>query len=345
MRCRASMIAVLGCLLLSLVYCGLSATQIQPSKDAYTRGKTALDRKSYTEAAKALLQAEAQAPGTTNALALRAKALIHLDQYEEAEHCLRDYLKLHPRSPDAIFLLGYVLFRRNQPRESLAVYTGAAALQRPAAEDFKIVGLDYVLLSDYPDAVRWLERSVAEGPNDAEAFYYLGRAYYVQNFFDKAIAAFEQALRLDPQHAKAQNNLGLALAGRNQPDAAEAAYRKAIQIGHERGKPSEQPYINLAELLSHSNHESEALRLLETAEQIAGKSDRSEEVRGRILLAQNRLGEAETAFRNAIARRPSNGALHYLLGRVLKREGKSDDAEKEFAQTKTLLGTHSSLPD
>ncbi|MFL6351228.1 MAG: tetratricopeptide repeat protein [Bryobacteraceae bacterium] len=339
------MIAILGCLLLSRGFSGVSATQPEHSEDAYTRGKAALDRKNYAEASRALLQAETEAPGTTNALALRAKALIHLDQYEDAEHCLRDYLKFHPRSSDATFLFGYVLFRRNHPRESLGMYTAAAALQRPTAEDFKIIGLDYVLLNDYSDAVRWLERSVAEGPNDAEAFYYLGRAYYVQNFFDKAIAAFENTLRLNPQYAKAQNNLGLALAGKNQPDLAEAAYRKAIQMGAESGKASAQPYINLAELLSRGNRQSEALLLLENAERIEGKSDRTEEVRGRILLAQNRLGEAEAAFRNAIARRPGNGALHYLLGRVLKREGKSDDAEKEFAQTKTLLGTHSSLPD
>jgi tetratricopeptide (TPR) repeat protein len=189
------MIAILGCLLFGRVFSGVSATQLQPSEDAYTRGKAPLDRKNYAEAANALSQAEAQAPGTTNALALQAKALIHLDQYEQAEHCLRDYPKLHPRSPDSIFLLGYVLFRRNHPRESLAMYTAAAALQRPTAEDFKIIGLDYVLLNDYSDAVRWLERSIAEGSNDAEAFYYLGRAYYVQNFFDNAVAAFEQALR------------------------------------------------------------------------------------------------------------------------------------------------------
>lgn len=336
------MIAILGCLLFSGA---LSATQLQDPNEAYIRGKAALDSKSYADAADALLQAEAKAPGTTNALALRAKALIHLTQYEQAEYCLREYLKKHPRSADATFLLGYVLFRRNQPRESLAIYTAAAALQRPAAEDFKTVGLDYVLLNDYSDAVRWLERSVAEAPNDAEGFYYLGRAYYVQNFFDKAIAAFEQALRLNPRYAKAQNNRGLALAGKNQPDLAEAAYRKAIQMGRESGKESEQPYINLAELLSQRNREIEALRLLETAEQIAGKSDRTEEVRGRILLSQNRLGEAEAAFRDAIARKPGSGPLHYLLGRVLKREGKSGDAEKEFAQTKALLGAHSSLPD
>jgi hypothetical protein len=64
----------------------------------------------------------------------------------------------------------------NKPRESLAMYTVAATLQRPTAEDFKIVALDYVLLSDYTDALQWLEQSVSEAPNEVETVY-LGRAY------------------------------------------------------------------------------------------------------------------------------------------------------------------------
>ena len=38
--------------------------------------------------------------------------------------------------------------------------TKAAALQSPTGDDLKIVALDYVLLNDYSDAVRWLEKAV-----------------------------------------------------------------------------------------------------------------------------------------------------------------------------------------
>jgi tetratricopeptide (TPR) repeat protein len=319
--------------------------QSPATEDFYNHGKTALEAKRYEEADEAFAQAEAHSPGTTNALALRAKALIHLDQFEQAQQCLDHYLKIHPDSADAKYLLAYILFRRNMPGESLGMYTAAAALQRPTAEDFKIVGLDYVLLNDNPDAIRWLERSVSEGPGDAEAVYYLGRAYYVQNNFDKAIAAFERALRLDPQYAKAENNLGLVFATKNEPGPAETAYRKAIAIGAASPQKSDQPYINLAELLSHTARQSEALSLLDQAESIGGKSDRAEELRGQILLSQNELKDAEAAFRAALSMKPDNGALHYLLGRVLKREGKVDDAEKEFAASKQLSGTHSSTPN
>jgi tetratricopeptide (TPR) repeat protein len=344
----ASVLAILRCAASFGLSCvasfSFSPTLAQPPDDFYTRGKAALEAKRYAEAEQAFAQAEARSPGATNALALRAKALIHLDRFDDADRCLKTYLESYQNSADAKYLLGYVLFRMDKARESLAMYTAAAALQRPTAEDFKIVGLDYVLLNDYTDAIRWLEQSVNEAPNNVETVYYLGRAYYVQNDFDKAIAAFERALKLDPQYAKAENNLGLALEAKNQSDLAEAAFRKAIQMGEVSGKRSEQPYVNLAELLSHGDRQAEATSLLDEAEHIAGKSDRTQQLRGQIFLAQNRLPEAEAAFRAAIALKPDDGSLHYLLGRALKREGKLDDAEKEFAQTKRLLGTREANP-
>ncbi|MBV9500219.1 MAG: tetratricopeptide repeat protein [Acidobacteriaceae bacterium] len=340
MRFFASLVAIAGCSLTT----PFTASQSLPPA-IYDQGRTALDRKNYAVAEQDFAQAEAAAPGTTNALALRAKALIHLDKFPEAEQCLKQYLHLHPESPDASYLLGYVQFRKNSAAESLQTYTAAARLQQPQASDLKIVGLDYVLLNDYQHAIRWLERSITEQPNDAEAVYYLGRAYYVQNSFDKAISCFERALQLDPKYLKAEDNLGLAHEGKNRLDLAEADYRKAIAIGTETAKPSEQPYLNLADLLSRSQRNSEALAKLDVADQISGKSERSEELRARIFFAEKRYPEAETALRAALLQKPENGALHFLLGRVLKQEGKATEAEREFARTRELLGTHSSVPN
>ncbi len=314
------------------------------SQNAYQRGEAALNAKRYSEAEQDLAEAELAAPGKTDALALRAKALINLERFSDAEHCLRQYLQAHSDSADASYLLAYVLFREDRARDSLAEYTAAARLQRPRADDFKIVGLDYVLLNDIPDAIKWLQRSVAENPKDAEAVYHLGRAFYVQNSFDKAIVCFERALQLDPNYVKSENNLGLAYEGKNRLDLAEAAYRKAIAMENQTGTRSDQPFLNLADLLSRSGHNAEALTLLENADGVGGKSQRSAELRGRIFFAENRFPEAEAELRAAIASQPQDGALHYLLGRVLKREGKAGDAEKEFAQTRALLGTHSSAP-
>jgi tetratricopeptide (TPR) repeat protein len=286
--------------------------------------------------------ARAQSPASAPTLS-QAKAAADAGRFTEAERLLRACLQATPKSGDAEYLLGYVLFRNNNPRESLAAFTRAAAIQRPAPSALKIVGLDYALLNDYPDAVHWLERSVVEDPRDAEAVYHLGRAYYVQNSFDKAIAAFDKALRLNPLYAKAQNNLGLALAAAGKVDAAESAYRRAIDTEAKAGNSTQEPYVNLAELLIREQRTPEAAQLLETAAPYRPKSERLDEVRGRAYLNLERLDDAEQAFRAALSDHPQNGSLHYQLGRVLKREGKADEAQKEFDRSQTLLGAHSSV--
>jgi tetratricopeptide (TPR) repeat protein len=309
----------------------------------YERGVNALNGREYAEAERDFAAAEERDPGATKALALRAKALIHLDRFAEAEQCLRTFLHSNPASADGTYLLAYVLFRRNEAAESLAMYTAATKLQPPQADDFKVVGLDYVLLNDYPDAVKWLERAVREDPSSAESLYYLGRAYYVENSFDRAIEAFQRALTIDPRLIKAEDNLGLAYEGKNQLQAAETAYRKAIDLSNDASKRDPGPFLNLADLLRRMGREDEALALLDAAEHIDGPSEKSEEIRGRILFSQNRLPEAEGQLRAALASNPQNGPLHYLLGRVLKQEGKAAQAEQEFAQTRKLLGTGSSV--
>ncbi len=336
---RTSVVPLCLCLLASV---RLGAGQ--SPEEAYKKGLEWFRQKRYAEAAEILLPACTPAPGWKDALVMRAKALIQTKRHAEAEQALREYLKYYDHDADAKFLLGYVLFRQNQPAASLAIYSAAAALQRPQPDDFKIVGLDYVLLNDYPEAMKWLERSVQENPKDAEAVYYLGRAYYNQNWFDKAISTFQQAIKLSPRFGKAHNNLGLALAAQNKLDLAEQSYRQAIRIGEEDGKESEQPYINLAELLIDHTRVPEALELLDAALKIDPSADKIQQLRGRALLIQDRLPEAEAAFRAALALKPDSGPLHYQLGRVLKRLGRNKEAMREFERSKSLMGTRSALP-
>ena len=82
-----------------------------------------------------------------------ARAALRSGRFELAEQTVRMYLAAHPASPEAQYLLGFILFRRDRPRESLAAFTRAAAIQKPSAAALKIVGLDYALLGDYPDAI------------------------------------------------------------------------------------------------------------------------------------------------------------------------------------------------
>ncbi len=57
---------------------------------------------------------------------VQARALLSAGKLGESEAALRAYLETHPASADAHFLLGYVLFRDQKAKESLAEFTAGA---------------------------------------------------------------------------------------------------------------------------------------------------------------------------------------------------------------------------
>jgi tetratricopeptide (TPR) repeat protein len=288
----------------------------------------------WAEAAAAFQKCD---PAATPALLYRGKALVNLAQFEEAAAALQSYRQTHPQSDDAAYLLAYIRFRQNHPKESLQLFTDAAGLKSPTADDLKVVALDYVLLGDYDDAARYLEKSVALDPENIEARYHLGRVRYQQNRFDLAIAAFQEVVRRDPGNVKAQYNLGLSLEAKNEVEAAIGAYREAIKLDANLTVHDEQPYTDLGVLLAKSGRTEEAIPLLVRASTIAPNSGKVCYQLAKTYFDLNRFEDARREAERAVTLEPGESADHYLLGRIYQRSGKSELAGQQFRLTEQLI--------
>ena len=329
-----------GFLLIVVLFLGglrdSAQTSSPQSGSAFDRGLAEFRAGHYSSAAVLFADAEAAAPGTTDALLYRAKSLVHLQDFAGAEGALRGYVPSHPDSSDALYMLGFVLNRQNRPAESLASYTKAAAITRPMADDLKIVGLDYALLDDYADAIKWLEKAVALDPTNQDAWYYLGRAYYTKSRLMEARKAFLTVLDRDPRDAKAENNLGLVFESSGQPDAAIEAYRKAIAWQEASPHRSEQPYVNLGNLLMEQDHAAEAVEPLEKAVAIAPDNAFCHLTLGVYYRKVGQLESARHELERATQLDPENAVAHYQLGRLYKDMHDMDrtQAELDRAQAK-----------
>jgi tetratricopeptide (TPR) repeat protein len=303
---------------------------------AFDRGMVAFRAGNYSSAAVLFADAETASPGATDALLYRAKSLVHLQDFAAAERALRGYLSSHPDSSDAQYMLGFVLNRQNRPAESLGFYTKAAAITQPTSDDLKIVGLDYVLLDDYADAIKWLEKAVAFDSINKEAWYYLGRAYYTKGRLGEARKAFLTVLDLDPHDAKAENNLGLIFESNGQPEAAIEAYRKAIAWQEQSPHPSEQPYVNLGNLLMEQDHAAEAVESLEKAVALAPDNAFCHLTLGAYYRKAGQLKLAVRELERATQLDPENAVAHYQLGRLYRDMHALDrtQAELDRAQAK-----------
>ena len=298
--------------------------------DNYSKGMAAYQAGDYSRAAELLLAADEDAPGRTNALLFAAKAYIRLSSFANAEKVLRQYLEDVPDSAESYYLLGYALHRENRPKESLETYTKAAALERPTSDDLKIVALDYVLLHDNADAIHWLQRAVEMDPKNKDAWYYLGRAYYTETRLPDARRAYEKVLEIDPNDAKAVNNVGLIYESEAKPDEALAAYRKAISLQEGKPRQSEQPYLNLGNLLITMEKPEEAVAPLEKATSLAPANAQCHLRLGTAYMRVGRMKEAQTELELAVKLDPEDASAHYQLARYYKQAHQLDAAKKEF---------------
>ena len=103
-------------------------------------------------------------------------------------------------------------------------------------------------------------------------------------------------LSLDPRDVRAENNLGLIYETDGQPAAAIEAYRQAVAWQEQNPHPSEQPYVNL----------------------------------GNLLMEQGQLTEALPPLEKAVALAPNNAFCHLTLGVAYRQSGKLEAAQREL---------------
>jgi tetratricopeptide (TPR) repeat protein len=321
-------ICVLLFVLCAVFFCAPARGGQEP--DLYKQAASAFQKQNFEKAAVLFEQSEATNPDRGDALLMAAKARVHLQQFDTAENELRKYLIDNPTSADAWYLLGFVLNRENKPIDSLDVYTRAAGLSAPTGDDLKIVALDYELLNDNPNAIRWLEVAVQKDPANKEAWYFLGRAYYTASRLPAARRAFDRVLELDPRDARAENNIGLILESGGKTEEALATYRNAIAWQKESSPSSEQPYLNLGSLLITMERTREAVAPLQKAVALAPNDAQCHLRLGTAYLHLGELNEAERELREAVRLAPDNAAAHYQLGRCYKQSKKIEAAKSEF---------------
>ena len=334
MSLRPGSATFLYCLVPFCCLCGLAG--LAQSSSDFDRALGEFGSGNYSSAAEMFARVEAASPGTTDALLYEAKSFVHLERFPQAEAALRAYLRSHRDSSDALYMLGFVLNRENHPADSLAAYTHAAAITQPTSDDLKIVGLDYVLLDDYSDAIKWLEKAVSFDSKNKDAWYYLGRAYYTRSRLSQAEKAFHMALQLDPHNSKAENGLGLIFESSAQPAAALEAYQKAIAWDEGNPHKNEQPYVNLGSLLLEQGRTTDAIQPLETAVALAPDNAYCRLRLGTAYFRAGQMGKAQRELEKATQLDPESAAAHYQLGKLYKEAHQLNRARAEFDRTAQL---------
>jgi len=302
-----------------------------------------------------------------------ARLFLQQDKLSEAEAATRSYLLEHADSPEAHFLLSFILFREVQgkwletekpggesmrynggdargslaefrnakAKESLAEFKVGARYHAPGAFDLKIAALDYLLFKDYRQADQWLTQSVQMDPSDAQAWFYLGRTKYSETLFREAIEAFTQCLKLMPRNSQAESNVALSYEALGQMDQAVQSFENAIAWEDASPAKDPEPFNELAHLYLEQNQPDKAVPYLQQSIAIFPNASKAHEELGKAYSLLKRLPEAQAELEKAAALEPETASLHCLLGQIYRREGMIPKAQSENDRCVALQQTQS----
>jgi Flp pilus assembly protein TadD len=185
------------------------------------------------------------------------------------------------------------------------------------------------------DALAHCQRLTEIRPQDLEPWQMLAMMHEDAGATEKLIDALDELIsRLPPPAIDERLKLVQQLIVVGNANRARAEFARLEQEAPQRLAQS--PLIE-AGLLMLEGRAADALPRIEQARSDAPDAPETMLMHGRILLAQNRLDEAQPLLERLVELDPTNNEAHYLLGQTLARRGETEAAERHLRQHRKLL--------
>jgi tetratricopeptide (TPR) repeat protein len=203
-------------------------------------------------------------PGDAEAYVCKARALIEMKEFQQAEALLAEALQLRPDSAEAYNWMGVVFSRKSNPKDAIDHYRKAVRLKPDYATAFNNLGMALNDLGKSQEAIEYYRKAIEIKGDYAEAHSNLGLALQSTGNIDEAIRRFRKALLIKPDLSEAQKGLGKALMDSGRIDEAIALYRQVL-----RRDPSDEAAINnLGAALGRKGDAGRAIELFRKALEI-----------------------------------------------------------------------------
>jgi len=259
-----------------------------------------------------------------------------------ATEFIRKYPGDREKLAQAHQVLGRTLLKLNRGQEARKELEQAVALDPtfPNGYDLAVACLD---LGDEKCAVQIFAEMEKSFGDTAEIHMAFGRAYGDSDFQPRAVTEFRRAIEENPKLPGTHYLLAavlLATGGDESPlESAETELKKELIIS-----PNDSmTYAALGKIAVTRNNYTDAETYLKKAILLAPRNPDAYLYLGQLYFNTNRLVEAETALRECIRlttdvswNRYQVQKAHYLLGRILMKNGHQDVAHTEMEISRDL---------
>lgn len=292
-----------------------------------------------------LEEALASAPGDSALHLSQATVFARQGNLPQAAAALETVLQSDPSNISAHYLLGSILYSQKN-------YTAAkdhlekVVVAKPSFDVGYRLGLTYIQLHDLARA-RLLFDEMVTGLGDSPRIHMLfGRAYAEGEYAEEAIAEYRKALSRDPKVSQGHYFVAMAILERD----GEAGFDQAVQEfqAELRNVPDDFRSHYALGFIAFKQHKPEdAVKELKKACDLDSSNPDPLIFLGEAYDAAGQDADAEVAMRKAIdltkdvsRNMYQVNRAHYVLGRLLVRQGKRAEGEKELktsAQMRELI--------
>jgi len=237
---------------------------------------------------------------------------------EEAQAAATRILKIAPKEPNALYLLGIIAHQAGDPKSAAQHFEKSYKADRNSVAALSGLGIVRLDQKRYGEAKGLFAKALQLQADDAMLLNNLGLAQKGAGDLTAALESFRAALRAKPDYLTAAFNMGETLMLLGREGEAEQIYREGL-----RRDPRAPEFNNaLAGILASRNRIDEALARLEVAAgEPGGDAPDILQNLASLLINKNRLEEAEAALRRGLERHPNSIVLRIDLADVLKARG------------------------
>lgn len=247
-----------------------------------------------------------------------------LDEFVEADQGLNvdAALELPPAEREALEALGYVANTspvRRSPPDPRDLVTGHVRVERAQ---------QHLAAGEFEEALANLDIMLERDPENLAALSLKGNVYIAMGNLDRAEEAFRRCLEIDPGNSD-------VVVGLCRIEAMRGRQERVIELAR-IGRETRSPFGIFdaieARALVMLGRENEADSLLASA--LAEKPDDADilSAYAERLLKQGEDAEAEAALTRAIVKSPFHQRARRLLGELLKKSGRPQDAIEVYEQ-------------
>jgi serine/threonine-protein kinase len=210
-------------------------------------------------------------PNNDEAYRRLATAFVELNRMQDAEDTFKKAISIHPQYASGYAQLAHLYKREAKYTLAIAERKRAIDLAPDGALYWASLGADYYLAGDYARSIDALQKAITIRPS-YQAYSNLGLSYLALRSFPEAVASFEQAVSMGSHTIQTFGNLGRAYYFYpSKRDQARAPLQKALQLAADDLKVNPQDadvYTLAAEYFAMLGKRSDSLQHLSKALQL-----------------------------------------------------------------------------